>query len=85
MKKTFTFSESNTRATCNGGCHKDKKVFSNEPLPKWGKHYWEVIKGHLRGCYDSVGVTSNYSLFPDRNGMKNDGWAVRPYGKHSDK
>jgi hypothetical protein len=44
--------------------------------------YYNPIK--LKGCYDSVGVTTNHSLFSERNGTTSDGWAVRLYGSHSD-
>jgi hypothetical protein len=85
MINKFTLCENNKRATCNSGCDQDKKVFSNESLPSSGIHYWEILKNHTTGCYDSIGLTTNYSLFNERNGLKSDGWAVRLYGDHSDK
>jgi len=80
----MTLSENGKYAVCGGGCHKDKKIFSKNALPSAGYHYWEIQKDHLSGCYDSLGVSTDHSVFSYRNGENSSGWAVRLYGNHSD-
>jgi hypothetical protein len=45
--------------------------------------YFEIIKTHTNGCYDSFGVCTSKETSV-RNGSNANGWALRLYGEHSD-
>lgn len=65
------------------GCEQQRFILSTESLPQDKCCYFEILKGHQSGCYDSIGVCIKRED-NTRNGVTDQGWAVRMYGSHSD-
>lgn len=71
------------RVSSGEGCEQQRFILSNEVLPIDKCSYFEVLKNHTSGCYDSLGVCKR-RVVGTRNGKDANGWAVRLYGNHGD-